>query len=86
MGQNLTTTVVSLVFVFVLSSTLFLIIGCVCGWYCHKHKRSDKNNSQQAAPPLYEDLRPKFMPECQGKVFVLKENVAYGPVHARKKN
>ena len=66
---------------FILSSTLFFILGCACGWVGHKYKikRSDKNARSQAAP-LYEDLQPSTLmpiPEEQERAsFELKENVA----------
>ena len=82
-NQNaVTSTVVSSVIVFILSSTLFFFIGCVCGWVGHKHKTkgSDKNITSQAAP-VYEDLQPStFTPQDQERAFELKENVAYGPI------
>ena len=55
-NQNaVTLTVVSSLIVFILSSTLFFYIGCVCGWFGHKNKtkKSDKNITSQAAP-VYE--------------------------------
>ena len=79
-NQNaITSTVVSSVIVFILSSTLFFFIGCVCGWCGHKLKikRSDKSVISQAAP-VYEDLQlSSSMPQDREKS---KENVAYGPV------
>ena len=83
-NQNgITSTVVSLVIIFILSSTLFLFIGCVCGWFGHKHKTkgSDKSITSQAAP-VYEDLQPSsFMPQDQERAFeLIKENVAYDPI------
>ena len=84
-NQNaVTSTVVSSLIVFILSSTLFFFIGCVCGWFGHKHKtkgsESDKNITSQAAP-VYEDLQPStFTPQDQERAFELKENVAYGPI------
>ena len=80
------TAVVSSIIVFILSSSLFFIIGCVCGWFVHKHKSkgSDKNITSQAAPfPVYEDLQSTSTPEHQEKAaFELKENVAYGPIQS----
>ena len=80
------TAVVCSVIVFILSSSLFFVISCVCGWFGHKHKTkgSDKNITSQAAPfPVYENLQSTFMPEDQEKaVFELKENVAYGPIQS----
>ena len=83
-NQNaVTSTVVSSVIVFILSSTLFFFIGCFCGWFGHKHKTkgSDKNITSQAAP-VYEDMQlSTFVPHDQEKAaFELKENVAYGPI------
>ena len=86
-NQNaVTSTVVSSLIVFVLSSTLFPFIGCVCGWFGHKHKtkgsESDKNVTSQAAP-VYEDLQSStFTPQDQERAFELKENVAYGPIRS----
>ena len=75
-------TIVSSVIVFILSSTLFFIIGCVCGWFGHKSKakKSDKDITSQATP-VYEDLKPStFMAQDQEKAFELEENVTYGSV------
>ena len=78
--------VVSSIIVFILSSTLFFLIGCVCDWFDHKRwsKGSDKNTTSQAAPfPVYEDLQSTSTPEDQEKAtFELKENVAYGPIQS----
>ena len=87
MKQNqsaVTSTLVLSVTVFILSSILFFFIGCVCGWFGHKHKtkgsESDKNITSQAAP-VYEDLQPSTSkPQDQERAFELKENVAYGPI------
>ena len=83
-SQNaVTIAVTSSLIVFTFSSTLFFIIGCVCGWFGHKHKTkgSDKSTHSQPAP-LYEDLQPATsLPGDQKKVtFELKENIAYGPI------
>ena len=87
----ITAAVVSLIIVFVLSSSLFFFIGCVSGWVGHKRWQSaktingsDKNTSTQQSlvAPVYEDLQPTSMPENQEKAFELKENVAYGPVRS----
>ena len=59
----ITTGVVLSIVVFIFSSTLFSILGCVCGWVGHKYKtkRSDKNtHSHYQAAPLYEDLHPSM--------------------------
>ena len=87
LDQNaIITAVASSVIVFILSSSLFFIIGCVCGWFGHKHKSkgSDKNITSQAAPfSVYEDLQSTSTPEDQQKAtFELKENVAYGPIQS----
>ena len=83
-SQNaVTIAVTSSLVVFIFSSTLFFIIGCVCGWFGHKHKTkgSDMNTNSQPGP-LYEDLQPSTsLPGDQEKVaFELKENIAYGPI------
>ena len=81
----ITTAVVSSIIVFIFSSTLFFIIGCVCGWVGHKYKtkKSDESTGSQAVP-LYEDLHPSAStPGDQEKViFELKKNVAYGPIQS----
>ena len=77
----ITAAVVSSIIVFILSSALFFFIGCVCGWFGHKHKQSAKTNIAQPAP-VYEDLQPTSMPENRERTFELKENVAYGPVRS----
>ena len=81
-GQSVTATVASSITVFILSSTLFFFIGCICGCFIHKYriKRSDKNVRSQPAP-LYEDLQPSLA-EDKEKTFKLKENVAYGPIRS----
>ena len=66
---------------FILSSVLFFFIGCVCGWFGHKHRQSAKTTISQPAP-VYEDLQPTSMPENRERAFELKENVAYGPIPA----
>ena len=83
LDQNvIITAVVSSIIMFILSSTLFFLIG----WFDHKHwnKGSDKNTTSQAAPfPVYEDLQSTSTPEDQEKAaFELKENVAYGPIQS----
>ena len=59
-SQNaITIAVASLLVVFILSSTLFIILSCACGWVGHTHKteRSDKNACFEGAL-LYEDFQP----------------------------
>ena len=75
------TAVVSSIIIVILSSVLFFLIGCVCGWFGHKHKQSAKANISQPAP-VYEDLQPTSMTENIERAFELKENVAYGPVQS----
>ena len=81
--------------VFTVSSVVFLVIGCACGWFGHKCKQSHTskamsdpaNNSccnegsqlPQTPGPLYKELQPKSTLEYQDLV-ELKENVAYGPI------
>ena len=77
----ITAAVVSSIIVFILSSALFFFIGCVCGWFGHKHKQSAKTTTSQPAP-VYEDLQPTSMSENREITFELKENVAYGPVQS----
>ena len=85
MRRNQNAVVKSSLIVFILSSTLFFIIGCVCGWVGHKYKakKSDKSTHSQAVP-LYEGLQPPTsMSGDQERVaFELKENVAYGPIQS----
>ena len=72
-GMNrdvITTAVVSSIVVFIFSSTLFFILGCVCGWVGHKYKTkwSDKNtHSHCQAAPLYEDLQPSMPMSVPGE-------------------
>ena len=86
-NQNtVTAIVISLVTVYVLSSVLFCLIGCACGWFGHKHraKGSDKGTHSQPGP-LYGDLQPTSIPEARDQEradFELKENVAYRPVRS----
>ena len=72
---------VSSIIVVFLISTLFFFVGCVCGWFGHKHRQSAKTTISQPAP-VYEDLQPTSMPENREITFELKENVAYGPVRS----
>ena len=65
----------------ILSSALFFFIGCVCGWFGHKHKQSAKTTISQPAP-VYEDLQLTSITENQEGAFELNENVAYGPVRS----
>ena len=82
----ITAAVVSLIIVFILSSSLFFI-GCVSGWFGHKHRQlakingSDKDISTQPTP-VYKDLQPKSILEDKEGAFELNENVAYGPVRS----
>ena len=77
------TALVLSIIVFILSSILFFIIGCVCGWvgYKYRTKRSDKNTHSQA---LYEDLQPptSMSGDQEKTTFELKANIAYGPVQS----
>ena len=64
------TAVVLSIVVFIFSSTLFFILGCVCGWVGHKYKTkwSDKNtHSHCQAAPLYEDLQPSMPMSMPGE-------------------
>ena len=72
---------VSSIILVILSSVLFFFIGCVSGWFGHKHRQSAKTTNSQPAP-VYEDLQPTSMPENQEIAFELKENVAYGPIRS----
>jgi hypothetical protein len=74
--------VVSSIIVFIFSSTLFFLIGCICGWLGHKYKikRSDKSTPSQAAP-VYEDLQPPVS-TAENRTFELNENIAYGPIQS----
>ena len=85
-SQNaITIAVASSLVMFILSSTLFFILGCACGWVGHKHKTkwSDKNARSEAAL-LYENLQPStstsILGEQERATFELEENVAYGPI------
>ena len=78
--------VISSIIVFIFSATLFFLIGCASGWFCHKYKtnQSDKSTHSQAAP-VYEDLQlqPSSTSEAQEKAtFELKENIAYGSIQS----
>ena len=44
--------IISLVILYVLSSTLFCFIGSICGWVGHKHKASKSINDSQSTPIL----------------------------------
>jgi hypothetical protein len=81
----------TIVIVCVVSSIVFLSIGCACGWFSHKHKQSRTSTAEvknsyhnegshvpQTPGPLYEEVL-KSTPEYQDLV-ELKENVAYGPI------
>ena len=85
-SQNaITIAAASSLVVFILSLTLFFILGCACGWVGHKHKtkQSDKNARSEAAL-LYEHLQPSTPTSIPGEqeraTSELKENVAYGPI------
>ena len=87
----ITAIVISTIIAYILSSVLIFIIGCVCGWFGHKHKAKglDESTHSQATPwpgPVYEDLQSSTsMPgdPWEKATFELKENVAYGPVPVR---
>ena len=79
----------TIIIVCAVSSISFLVIGYVCGWFCHKCKQSrankensyhDKGSQQPQIPgPLYEELHQESTRKYQDLV-ELKENVAYGPI------
>ena len=75
--------VVSSVSVFILSSSTFFIMGCVFGWFGHKHKQSmagGGTSDEAAIPkpvPLYEDVLPESKSGQCKKGFEMEENVAY---------
>ena len=69
----------------IVSSIIFFLIGCLCGWFGHKRKKSSTNETetvslQQATPtPAYEDvLLTTRIASDKEKAFELEENVAYG--------
>ena len=67
----------------IVSSIIFFLIGCLCGWFGHKRKQSSINETvslQQATPtPVYEDvLLTTRTASDKEKAFELEENVAYG--------
>ena len=81
----ITAAVISSIIVFIVSSTLFFLIGCASGWFCHKYKTSRSNKSSHSqAVPVYEDLQPSTsIPGDREKAtFELKENIAYGPIQS----
>ena len=78
--------VVSSIAVFILSSTLFFIIGFVSGRFSKREKSSftdhtsEDGTSQRQSPQqsvVYEDI---VVPQQQAKDLEMKENVAYGPL------
>ena len=75
--------VVSSISVFILSSSTFFIMGCVLGWFCHKHKQSmaGGGTSDEAATPkpvpLYETVLQESKSGESKKGFEMDENVAY---------
>ena len=71
-NQNTVAAVVSSIFVVILSSALFFFIGCISGWFGHKHKQSENGNASDKiqefqAVPVCENLQPTSMPENQEK-------------------
>ena len=65
----ISSTIVAVVFIF-----LGCLLGCTCGWYCHKYEiatqtKSDKSASAQPSP-LYETV------QIQEKALKLNENSA----------
>ena len=67
----------------IVSSIIFFLIGCLCGWFGHKRKQSSTNETvylQQATPtPVYEDvLLTTRTASDKEKAFELEKNVAYG--------
>ena len=72
--------VASSVTVFVLASTLFFIVGFLCGHFCRKEKKIAEtvSSSGQAHAPYYDDV----VLRQHEQELELKENVAYGPVQS----
>ena len=90
MGQSqntafVTIIVISMVIAYISSLVLIFIVGCVCGWFGHKHKSKGNTHSQATPGPVYEDLQPSTFMQGDSwmkATFELKENVAYGPVRS----
>ena len=72
--------VASSVTVFVLASTLFFVVGFLCGHFCRKEKKIAEtvSSSGQAHGPYYDDV----VLRQHEQELELKENVAYGPVRS----
>ena len=63
--------------IFIVASTLFFIIGFLCGHFCRKERKTAETvlppAAEQTQIPYYDDVVLKQELE-------LKANVAYGPV------
>ena len=81
--------IIALVALSILSSTTFLLIGCLCGWFGHKRKQLSTNETamsnesvslhQTTPTPVYEDvLTCTSRKESKKESLELSENVAYG--------
>ena len=82
----ITAIVISTFIAYVSSSVLIFIVGCVCGWFGHKHKAKGLDESTATPGPVYEDLQPSTSMQgdpWEKATFELKENVAYDPVPVR---
>ena len=70
----------------IVSSIIFFLIGCLCGWFGHKRKQSSTNETesdsfQQTTPtPAYEDVVSKTQATNNETAFELENNTAYGRV------
>ena len=68
----------------IVSSIIFFLIGCLCGWFGHKLKKSSTNENEtvpQTTPtPAYEDVVPRTQATNNETTFELENNTAYGRV------
>ena len=71
--------VASSVTVFIVASTLFFIIGFLCGHFCRKERgkvdEAVPQSEKTQGTPYYDDVVLKQEQELE-----LKDNVAYGPL------
>ena len=68
--------VASSITVFIVTSILFFIIGCLCGLFCRRERKAAENKVAKKQIPYYDDVVLKQ----HEQVLELKDNVAYGPV------
>ena len=60
---------------FIVASTLFFIVGFLCGHFCQKERKNAEIVSQTRTPNYDDAVLQQHEQELE-----LKENVAYGPV------